>query len=166
MRLCYSRVGVELIMEAMTAEEAARMVRKALKLGHLSVLEHASFTFAIEGISRACTHQLVRHRMASYSQQSQRWVKMHDFEVIVPPKIEDSPDRKERFDKAVESLRELYAELVEEGTPREDARYLMPNAAETKIVMSANARSLLNFFDLRLDKTAQWEIRELAGLML
>lgn len=165
-RLCYSASDIDQIREAIDDAEAARLIQKVLELGHFSVLEHASFTFAIEGISRACSHQLVRHRMASFSQQSQRYVKMHDFEPAMPASVRRNEDAARRFGQVMESLRAEYDALVEAGIPAEDARYLLPNAAETKLLMTANARSLLNFFEIRLCTRAQWEIRRLADLML
>ena len=165
-RLCYSASDIDAIREAIDDEAAARLIGKVLKLGHLSVLEHASFTFAIEGISRACSHQLVRHRIASFSQQSQRYVKMRECEFMLPPSIQQKPEAVERFNGLMDDLQAEYNALLEEGVAAEDARYVLPNAAETKVIMTANARSLLNFFELRLCTRAQWEIRQLAGLML
>ena len=165
-RLCYSASDIDAIREAIDDHSAARMIGKVLKLGHLSVLEHASFTFAIEGISRACSHQLVRHRIASFSQQSQRYVKMSECEFTLPPSLQSRPEAVERFNGLMDDLQAEYDALLEDGVAAEDARYVLPNAAETKVIMTANARSLLNFFELRLCTRAQWEIRELAGLML
>ena len=165
-RLCYSASDIDAIREAMDDEAAARLIGKVLKLGHLSVLEHASFTFAIEGISRACSHQLVRHRIASFSQQSQRYVKMSECEFMLPPSIRQKPEAVEKFNSLMSDLQAEYNALLEDGIPAEDARYVLPNAAETKVIMTANARSLINFFELRLCTRAQWEIRQLAGLML
>jgi thymidylate synthase (FAD) len=165
-RLCYSASDIDAIREAIDDQSAARMIGKVLKLGHLSVLEHASFSFAIEGISRACSHQLVRHRIASFSQQSQRYVKMSECEFMLPPTIQSRPEAVERFNGLMDDLQAEYDALLEDGIAAEDARYVLPNAAETKVIMTANARSLLNFFELRLCTRAQWEIRELAGLML
>ena len=165
-RLCYSASDIDAIREAIDDDAAARMIGKVLKLGHLSVLEHASFTFAIEGISRACSHQLVRHRIASFSQQSQRYVKMSECEFTLPPSIEKKPEAVKRFNGLMDDLQAEYDALLEDGVAAEDARYVLPNAAETKVIMTANARSLLNFFELRLCTRAQWEIRQLAGMML
>ena len=162
-RLCYSASEIGEIRDAIDDAEAARLIGKVLKLGHLSVLEHASFTFAIEGISRACSHQLVRHRMASFSQQSQRYVKMRDFQFVVPPSVQGDA---ELLSRTMRDLQATYDSLLSAGVSAEDARYILPNAAETKLIMSANARSLLNFFELRLCTRAQWEIRQLAGMML
>lgn len=165
-RLCYSASDIGRIREGLDADEVKRLIRKVLELGHFSVLEHASFTFGIEGISRACSHQLVRHRMASFSQQSQRYVKMTGFEFSIPPSIEQDEELVRRFRQAMEEAREHYSAFISAGIPAEDARYVLPNATETKLIMTANARSLLNFFELRLCTRAQWEIRQLAQLML
>lgn len=165
-RLCYSPASIEKIRERVDDAEAARLIDKVLKLGHFSVLEHASFTFGIEGISRACSHQLVRHRLASYSQQSQRYVKMRDLEFFTPPSIAGNPEAAERYSAAINQLHRCYDDLLSAGLAAEDARYILPNAADTSIIMTANARSLLNFFELRLCTRAQHEIRQLAGLML
>lgn len=165
-RLCYSPASIEKIRERVDDAEAARLIDKVLALGHYSVLEHASFTFGIEGISRACSHQLVRHRLASYSQQSQRYVKMRDLEFFVPPAIEANSEASEQYQAAMLQVRQCYEDLLAAGLEAEDARYVLPNAADTKIIMTANARSLLNFFELRLCTRAQHEIRQLAGLML
>ena len=136
-------------------------------MGHASTLEHVSFTFAIEGVSRVLTHQLVRHRIASYSQQSQRYVKEHNFETIMPKSIACNPEAKAKFEALMQDIQNLYNEYTEEmQIPPEDARYVLPNAAETKIVATFNARSLMNFFSLRCCTRAQWEIRQLAEKML
>lgn len=165
-RLCYSPIGAAQLEEKMTDEQAAKLVRKLVRMGHFSTLEHVTFTFAIEGVSRVLTHQLVRHRIASYSQQSQRYVKEHNFETIMPPTIAARPEAKEKFLKLMQEIQDLYNELTEQGIPAEDARYVLPNAAETKIVCTFNVRSLLNFFSLRCCSRAQWEIRLLAEKML
>lgn len=165
-RLCYSPIGAAQLEEKITDEQAAKLVRKLVEMGHFSTLEHVTFTFAIEGVSRVLTHQLVRHRIASYSQQSQRYVKEHDFETILPPSIGARPAEREKFEKLMSEIRTLYTEWTEMGIPAEDARYILPNAAETKIVVTMNVRSLYNFFSLRCCTRAQWEIRALAERML
>ena len=137
-----------------------------VKLGHASTIEHVSFTFGIEGVSRVLTHQLVRHRIASYDQQSQRYVAEHDFEYILPPTIAAKPEAKAKFEALMQQIRQTYDELTEAGIPKEDARYVLANAAETKILVTMNARSLLHFFNLRCCNRAQWEIREMANQML
>ena len=165
-RLCYSPAGIDKIRERVDDAEAARLIDKVLGLGHFSVLEHASFTFGIEGISRACSHQLVRHRLASYSQQSQRYVKMRDLEFFTPPSIAGNAEAAEKYSAVMQQLHRCYDDLLAAGLEAEDARYVLPNAADTSIIMTANARSLLNFFELRLCTRAQHEIRQLAALML
>jgi thymidylate synthase (FAD) len=165
-RLCYSDASISQLLER-APEQAPRLLRKILELGHLSVLEHANFTFGIEGISRACSHQLVRHRIASYSQQSQRYVS-HEapFEAVVPVSIAARPALATRFEAHLTAAHELYRELLEAGIPAEDARFVLPNAAATKLVMTMNARELHHFFTLRCCRRAQWEIRAMAREML
>ena len=165
-RLCYSPIGAAQLEEKISDEQAAKLVRKLVSMGHLSTLEHVTFTFAIEGVSRVLTHQLVRHRIASYSQQSQRYVKEHDFETIVPASIASKHEAKAKFDKLMTEIQAMYDEFIALDIPAEDARYILPNATETKIVCTFNARSLLNFFSLRCCTRAQWEIRALANEML
>jgi len=150
----------------LSREEVARLIRNAKKLGHLSVLEHACFTFSISGISRACSHQLVRHRMASYSQQSHRAVAMTSSDVVVPPSVQQNNESREIFRKSVEASFNAFNKLRKLGVHLEDARYLLPNALMTNISVTMNARELLHFFSLRLASSAQWEIRELALKML
>ena len=162
-RLCYSPIGAAQLEETMTDEQVRRLVKQLSRMGHLSTFEHVDFTFAIEGVSRVLTHQLVRHRIASYSQQSQRYVKEHDFETIMPPSVEAKPEFRDRFNRLCGEIQDLYNEMTESGIPAEDARYILPNAAETKIVVTMNARSLLHFFELRCCNRAQWEIRTLAN---
>jgi thymidylate synthase (FAD) len=165
-RLCYSPVGADAIREKMTDEQVKSFLEKIIKLGHYSTLEHVSFTFAIEGISRVLTHQLVRHRIASYSQQSQRYVREHDFEFITPPAVQELPEAKARFEQLMDEIRRTYDDLVGMGVHQEDARYVLANATETKIVVTMNGRALLHFFTLRCCNRAQWEIRALAKEML
>lgn len=165
-RLCYSASGAEELAEKMSDEQVAKLVAKIVQMGHASTMEHVTFTFGIEGVSRVLTHQLVRHRLASYSQQSQRYVAEHDFEYILPPTIEEKPEAKAKFEALMDNIRSTYDELAEMGVPREDARYVLANATETKIVVTMNARSLIHFFNLRCCNRAQWEIRELAYKML
>lgn len=148
-------------------EPGFKALRHAISSGHESVLEHANFTFAIEGISRACSHQLVRHRIASYSQQSQRYVKMDDFDIVTPQSIKDNMDAWDDYATLVQYVHDLYDVFVNDyHIPEEDARYILPNACCTNIVVTMNARELRHFFGLRLCKRAQWEIRELAESML
>lgn len=181
-KLCYSAVGVEEIQENLEEEKIFKFLDMLMSYGHESPIEHVSFTFAAEGVSRSLTHQLVRHRIASYSQQSQRYVKLKQFEYIIPPQIEKDEEGKKIFIKSMESCQNAYNELVDilekkhikEGVSKgnaekkaiEDARYVFPNACETKIVFTMNARSLMNFFKHRCCNRAQWEIRDLAYAML
>jgi len=164
-RLCYSPVGAETILERFSREEEIKLLEKLISLGHLSPLEHASFTFAVEGVSRVLSHQLVRHRMASYSQKSQRYVDEKQFSYIVPPSIQRDQEALAQFTQTMEELARIYEGLLK-TVPKEDARYLLPAACETKLVFTFNGRSLLNFFAHRLCRRAQWEIREMARLML
>jgi len=167
-RLCYSPTGIGELRELLSRTDIVAFLDKIMSLGHQSVLEHVSFTFGIEGISRACTHQLVRHRIASYSQQSQRYVTFRGDEVpaVVPESVAASPQRREVFDRALQACVVAYRALVEDGVPAEDARFVLPNAAETKIIVTMNARELLHFFGLRCCERAQWEIRGVAIEML
>ena len=146
-RLCYSASGAEELAEKMSDAQVSKLLTKIVKLGHASTMEHVSFTFGIEGVSRVLTHQLVRHRIASYSQQSQRYVAEHDFEYILPPSIAARADAKERFVKLMGEIRSAYDDFVAMDIPKEDARYVLANATETKIVMTMNARSLMHFFN-------------------
>jgi len=165
-RLCYSSIGAEELSERLSDEKVKEMVERMVSLGHGSTIEHVTFTFGVEGVSRVLTHQLVRHRIASYDQQSQRYVAAHDFEYITPPSIAEHAEAKEKFDALLRTIRKTYDELTELGIPKEDARYVLANAAETKIIITMNARSLHHFFNLRCCNRAQWEIREMAYKML
>jgi thymidylate synthase (FAD) len=165
-RLCYSDASIDQLLER-APEQAPKLLRKILDLGHLSVLEHANFTFGIEGISRACSHQLVRHRIASYSQQSQRYVSHEEpFEAVVPESIAARAELASRFREHLAGTHGFYRELLAAGIPAEDARFVLPNAAATKLVMTMNARELHHFFALRCCRRAQWEIRAMAREML
>lgn len=166
-RLCYSPSSIEELKEKLDSSDVESFLHKIMSLGHHSVLEHASFTFGIEGISRVTTHQLVRHRIASFSQQSQRYVShKEDFTSIMPDTIAKNPDARQIFAFMSETVHKAYAQLVEIGIPAEDARYILPNATETKIIMTMNARELLHFFALRCCQRAQWEIRGMSVEML
>jgi len=165
-RLCYSDVSAEELLGGLESEKIRGFLKHLRESGHLSPFEHVSFTFAVDGISRVCSHQLVRHRLASYSQQSQRYVAMTGPDVVVPPSIRDEPGLKERFIELVAACHKAYGEFIEKGVPREDARYLLPHGWQTRLVMTMNARELHHFFRLRLCRRAQWEIRELARRML
>lgn len=166
-RLCYAPVGAAELMEGMGEDARSRVLATIMKSGHFSALEHASYTFAIDGVSRAMTHQLVRHRLASYNQQSQRYVSFAEQpEFVVPPQVAADPVALERFETACAAAFAAYRALIDSGVDAEDARYLLPNAVETKIVVTMNIRELLHFFELRCCRRAQWEIREVALAML
>ncbi len=190
-KLCYSDSDISDIRDSLTPEKIRDFINMLISVGHESVLEHVSFTFGIEGISRACSHQLVRHRIASYSQKSQRYVDERDsFEYITPPEILGTPDAREKYDKIIANIADGYSEiadiltekhrerLLSEGADEktanskarklaiEDARFLLPNACETKIIVTMNVRSLFNFFRLRCCNRAQWEIHAVADEML
>lgn len=146
-------------------ESPDALIRDVIKSGHMSVLEHASYTFGINGISRACSHQLVRFRVASFSQQSQRYCVIGDSTIpyITPPSITEtaSPVNNYRYHHLMSNIHNLYKSLIEDGVPKEDARFILPNACETNIVMTMNARELHHAFSLRCCNRAQWEIRDL-----
>jgi len=137
-------------------KELSSILEQVTKLGHTSVVEHTSFSFAISDVSRSLTHQLVRHRIASYSQQSQRYVNLNEPNYVVPPKIAKNKHMKKAYEETMENIWDQYNKLSEMGIPAEDARYVLPNAACTNIIVTMNARSLLNFFDLRCCLHAQW----------
>ncbi len=189
-KLCYSHANATEIMDNLTPENVDRFLNRLMDMGHASPIEHASFTFAIEGVSRALTHQLVRHRMASFSQKSQRYVTEGQFDYVVPYEIANIPEAKEEYIRAMENAQHSYdviaekliekhkAELIASGVDEkkaagmaekqgiEDARFVLPNACETKIVVTMNARELLHFFNQRCCMRAQWEIRACAVAML
>ncbi|MGI5896182.1 MAG: FAD-dependent thymidylate synthase [Oscillospiraceae bacterium] len=189
-KLCYSASSVDTLYEGLTEEKTTGFVNMLAEIGHESPIEHASFTFAIEGVSRSLLAQITRHRIASYSVQSQRYVKGDGFEFITPPEIADCPEANEIFQRSMERSMAEYQELtalltdkhtkafleagLEEKEARrragkkaiEDARFVLPNACDTKMVATFNARSLLNFFRHRCCNRAQWEIKALADEML
>lgn len=153
-------------LQKLPKKKQAAILDQVLKLGHTSVIEHASFTFAISDVSRSLTHQLVRHRIASYSQQSQRYVNLHEPNYVIPPLISKNKKTREAYEKTMKAIWEHYNKLLNLKIPAEDARYVLPNATCTNIMVTMNARSLLNFFELRCCLHAQWEIRLLANKML
>ena len=154
------------ILEKMDSKTAKRIIKRVTGYGHASVSEHASFTFSIEGVSRVMTHQLVRHRIASYTQQSQRYVTYDTIEnYLTPSSIANSAKAKRIFDETLEEISETYKKLLRLGIPKEDARFILPNAAKTNIIVTMNARELRHFFNLRCCTRAQWEIREAATEM-
>ncbi len=189
-KLCYSDAHIDTLLEGLTPEKTSAFLQKLSDFGHASPIEHASFTFGIEGVSRTFLAQVTRHRIASFSVQSQRYVRLEDFRYVIPPEIEAIPEAKGKFietmnlDAAkylelVKSLEDAHtARLMAEGMDEkkarakaskqanEDARFVLPNACETKMVMTMNCRSLLNFFNLRCCNRAQWEIRAVADEML
>ncbi|MCI9414179.1 MAG: FAD-dependent thymidylate synthase [Clostridiales bacterium] len=188
-RLCYSPATIDELMEGMTEEKTASFVDMLSQLGHESPIEHASFTFGIEGVSRSLLAQITRHRMASFSVQSQRYVAENRFEYVVPPEIDALPEAKAEYLRAMEEDQRHYERLTAllkekhleeklsagmepkaaaraaEKQAIEDARFVLPNACTTKMMVTMNARSLRNFFRLRCCNRAQWEIRELAEQM-
>lgn len=189
-KLCYSAASISDIREGLTDEKAASFVDMLATIGHESPIEHVSFTFGIEGVSRALLAQITRHRMASFSVQSQRYVREAYFEYVLPPEISESEEATAIFKKAMDEDQAYYEQLtailkakhkaamLDEGQDEktadrnaekkaiEDARFVLPNACETKMVLTMNARSLLNFFRHRCCNRAQWEIREVADQML
>lgn len=168
-RRCYSSRAADVIEERLSIEEIERLLDFLRQRNHLSPFEHADFTFSADGISRALSHQLVRHRIASYSQESQRYVnymKAEQLPYIVPPSIAENEKASKIFAEAVDKTLAAYREMVNAGVPPEDARYVFPNAIETKLVFTLNARSLFNFFEQRCCIKAQWEIRQMAIDML
>lgn len=174
-KLCYSPASIDDLKKQIESKNQANFIGKLTDMRHHSPLEHATFTFGVEGISRSCSHQIVRHRLASYSQQSQRYVgqqsgKTGGFHFVVPPGI-DKIGKKTWFVEKMNIIQQWYDELTEalgnEGERAfEDARFLLPNAAETKIIITMNTRELLHFIQVRCCNRAQWEIRELATEML
>jgi len=189
-KLCYSRSDISTLMDNLTPDKVESFLTLLNDLGHSSPIEHASFTFGIEGVSRALLAQLTRHRIASFSVQSQRYVDKSSFEYITPPEIESLPEAKAEYIKAMEEdaihyenlrnilikkhtetfmsegIDEKEAKKLAEKKANEDARFVLPGSCDTKIVMTMNTRSLYNFFALRCCERAQWEIRDLAREML
>lgn len=174
-RQCYSsRWAGDMWEENVSDERRAAFIREMMRSGHDSPLEHVKFTFAIEGVSRALTHQLVRHRIASYSQQSQRYVNMEHLNYIVPPSIKGDEILRREFVRLMDEVQHAYLNLVAQFREKgivgekayEDARFVLPQAVETKVVITMNCRELLHFFAQRCCQRAQWEIRALANEML
>lgn len=159
-RTCY------LSLSKITDDSERNFIRSAIKRGHHSILEHASASFRILGASRSFTHQLVRHRIASFSQQSQRYVDEAEFNYIVPPDIAANEEALSVYREFIENSRNTYAKFRDLGIKKEDARFILPNALESQIVFSANFREFRSVFNLRLDKAAQWEIRRVCLEML
>lgn len=172
-RLCYAKADVEALKQRVEAADQRAYVARVMERGHLSVTEHASFTFAVEGVSRALLAQLTRHRIASFSVQSQRYVSMAEgFDYVLPPSIEAlGEDAAREFESQMEQMHRWYARwqqrLGGDGeAANQDARFVLPNACATRLLVTMNARELLHFFELRCCERAQWEIRALAWEML
>ena len=166
-RLCYSSVSIDELNTKLVGEKVKDLLVRVISSGHYSVLEHASFTFGIEGVSRALLAQLTRHRIASFSVQSQRYVKVKgEIECVIPPAIKNNKELLIAFKKEVENIKKIYDKMLASGILAEDARYILPNAAATKIVLTMNVRELRHFFELRCCNRAQWEIRAMACQML
>ena len=167
-RQCYASVGARELKEKTTEDVKKRLIKQVIESGHTSTLEHATFTFAIDGASRVTEIHLIRHRIASFSIQSGRYVKRGDAAYRVPPKIRALIDKKllNKYLKHLDNSQELYNELLNSGIPAEDARFCQPQSIQVKIVMTMNARELLHFFSIRSCARAQWEIREIAKQML
>ena len=164
-RLCYSPVSATEILEKLTPGKVDSFLAGLLQAGHLSPFENANFTFAIEGISRATSHQLVRHRIASFSQQSQRYVSFRNLPYVTPDSIAAVPEMKVEYERVVDEAHKLYCRMMEAGIPAEDARFILPNAASTNLVMTMNARELMHVCSVRLCLRAQWEIVHLFELV-
>ncbi|MET7039738.1 FAD-dependent thymidylate synthase [Clostridium botulinum] len=181
-KLCYSSSGIEDLQNNLDKEKVDKFLNMLMSYGHESPIEHVSFTFGIEGVSRSLTHQLVRHRIGSYSQQSQRYVRLDQFEYVIPPSVEKDEEAKKIYIETMKSCQKSYDNIANilkekyinnglrdidaEKKAIEDARYVFPNACTSKIIVTMNARSLMNFFRHRCCNRAQWEIRELAEIML
>jgi len=163
---CHEQKAAFELEEDITLSSIEHILRYTISKGHESVIEHASFTFSIKGVSRSLSHQLVRHRIASFSQQSQRFVKMEEPEFVTPHTIAENKAIVDKYEKIMEQIWSVYNEFIKEGIPVEDARFVLPNACKTNIVVTMNARELHHFFELRCCEKAQWEIRELAREML
>ena len=161
-RLCYSKLTPSEVYDGLTDEKVRKLLTDIRASGHMSPFEHAVFTFGVSGLSRVASHQLVRHRVASFSQQSQRYVSMKENTVVVPQSIASDPERLRLYEEAASKATEYYNELVEMGVDKEDARFILPHGGNTNIIFTMNARELMHFFRLRLCHRAQWEIRELA----
>jgi len=174
-KLCYSPSNITSLKDKIEAKDQKSFVGKLIQMGHMTPIEHPTFTFAIEGISRACSHQLVRHRLASYSQQSQRYVSEEaGFDYVIPPVIKEDKELTRAFVAFMKEAQRTYNTMVKKLNEKEikgesanqDARFILPNAAETKIMVTMNARELLHFFRQRCCNRAQWEIRKMSEEML
>ena len=167
-RICYRDITAAELLHGEEQQLSRKLIAELFRSGHTSTFEHVSFTFGIDGLSRVASHQLVRHRMASFSQQSQRYVKMSpDPEaVVIPPSVQADPEAMKLYTDSVRHSQETYRALIEMGITKEDARFILPHGHTTRLVLTMNARELHHFFSLRLCRRAQWEIHELARKML
>lgn len=166
-RTCYSADSpINIYNSTDDEEKMLKLIERVISSGHFSTIEHIQVSFAISNVSRACTHQLVRHRHMSFSQKSQRYVKEKgQFDYIIPPTIEKNPELKEKFEKFMGEISNIYTEFTEAGIPAEDARFVLPNAAASSMVASLNLREMIHLANLRLCTRAQYEIRTLVKLM-
>lgn len=164
-RSCYSKKPASKLLDEFDEEKAGKAISEVTGMGHHSVIEHASYTFSLEGVSRAMTHQLVRHRIASFSQQSQRYVSLKEPSFVTPPSIAADDELRAEFEALMEKVWSSYRRMAER-VPVEDARYVLPNACTTNITVTMNARELWHFFELRCCNRAQWELRAAADEML
>ena len=167
-KTCYSaKLPYENYLNAPDEEKMLELIKRVIGSGHYSTIEHIQLTFAVQNVSRACTHQLVRHRHMSFSQKSQRYVKEKgEFDYIMPKTIEKNPKLKEKFEEFILNTSNLYQEFIEAGIPAEDARSILPNAAASSLVASLNLRELIHLANLRLCTRAQLEIRMLVKAMV
>lgn len=166
-RTCYSAdTPINIYDTADDEEKMLKLISRVISSGHYSTIEHIQISFAISNVSRACTHQLVRHRHMSFSQKSQRYVKEKgQFDYIIPPTIEKNPELKEKFEQFMSDISNKYQEFVEAGIPAEDARFILPNATASSMVASLNLREMIHLANLRLCSRAQYEIRTLVKMM-
>jgi thymidylate synthase (FAD) len=168
MRRCYSSKPIEDLEAELTSKPGyeKELIARALRDKTFDVIEHAVFMFELEGISRVCSHQLVRHRIASYDQESQRFSAVEKEDFIVPPSIRNNPEALKLYEELLKSSVEVFKKIKDLGVPKEDSRFVLPQSIGTKLVITANARALMHFFWQRTALQAQWEIRELAEMML
>ena len=166
-RTCYSAdYPINIYESTDDKDKMLKLINRVISSGHYSTIEHVQVSFAISNVSRACTHQLVRHRHMSFSQKSQRYVKEKgQFDYIIPPTIEKDPVLKEKFTNFMNKISDQYQEFVEAGIPAEDARFVLPNAAASSLVTSLNLRELIHLANLRLCTRAQYEIRTMVKMM-
>ena len=167
-KTCYSaKLPYENYLNAPDEEKMLELIKRVIGSGHYSTIEHIQLTFAVQNVSRACTHQLVRHRHMSFSQKSQRYVKEKgEFDYIMPKTIEKNPKLKEKFEEFILNTSNLYQEFIEAGIPAEDARSILPNATASSLVASLNLRELIHLANLRLCTRAQLEIRMLVKALV